>query len=38
MAALNTIPGTAFFLPCHSGSIVSYWNLQFGLVGQNLVS
>ena len=27
----NTIMnGTAFFLPCHSGSIFSDWNLQFG--------
>ena len=28
---LNTVmEGTAFFLPCHSSSIFSYWNLQFG--------
>ena len=27
----NTIMnGTAFYLPCHSGSIFSDWNLQFG--------
>ena len=28
---LNTVMnGTAFFLPCHSGSIFSDWNQQFG--------
>ena len=28
---LNTLMnGTAFFLPCHSGSIFSEWNLEFG--------
>ena len=28
---LNTVMnGTAFFLPCHSGSIFSDWNLQIG--------
>ena len=27
----NTIMnGTAFFLPCHTGSIFSGWNMQFG--------